>query len=687
MSVALLFPPVVDPRAPHLALPSLAAALRARGEEVRVYDCNVAGLRWLLDGERLGAAGRVLRERQGAQLDLTTHEGLLALYARHVARRIDDALQVFDDPERFFDPHAFNAARELVVAGLAIAASAHHPQLRCDIMPPRYDVEGCDARRLDDLVRVAGSTDFNLFAAHWEDWLYPALAAQAPELVGITITNRQQLLPGLMLARGLRERGHFVVIGGTVFTKFTTELRARPAFFRHFADALVAYEGEGALLALLAERRGEQRYARVPNLLFLDGEQVRATPTRVEDIDALPTPDFTGLDLPTYLAPHPVLPILTGKGCYFNRCKFCDIPYINHISRKAYRLRDVARIVADIQDLEARFGCRHFVITDEALSPKLLVKLAEALAPLRERGYAFTGYARLEEGFTPEACRAIAGMGMKKLYFGLESADQATLDHMDKGTDATVAATVLANCAAAGINFHLFSIVGFPGESEAAAQVTCDFLLDQGELIDRPGNTFDMHPFGLELRTDYFREREAHAIEFAPGVLDADFVIGLDRYQWRDPAGLGGAEVDRLLGQVFYPRLRDRYRRFHASRDGVFPGFEEYAGLYAAHYATRPFTCYTSLTAAGLRFPLQLGWNAAVAVIRHAEQVLLLQQHGFQRLEGRLFDALRDLRLDADFAAVDELPFAAGLSRADRLAQLDHLVASRYLDVSAVAAA
>jgi radical SAM superfamily enzyme YgiQ (UPF0313 family) len=71
-------------------------------------------------------------------------------------------------------------------------------------------------------------------------------------------------------------------------------------------------------------------------LLHLDPRgRPRIGRLHVEDVNALPTPDFEGLPLSRYLAPAPALPILTGKGCYFNRCKFCDIPSMNRIATKA----------------------------------------------------------------------------------------------------------------------------------------------------------------------------------------------------------------------------------------------------------------------------------------------------------------------------------------------------------------
>ena len=80
---------------------------------------------------------------------------------------------------------------------------------------------------------------------------------------------------------------------------------------------------------------------------------MRVTATRVEDVNALPTPDFEGLPLDRYLAPRLVLPILLGKGCYFNRCKFCEIPFINHVSTRSYRVRQADLVVKDVLELKS----------------------------------------------------------------------------------------------------------------------------------------------------------------------------------------------------------------------------------------------------------------------------------------------------------------------------------------------
>lgn len=681
MSVALIFPPVVDPRGPHLALPSLAAYLRAQGVDVHLFDANVRSLRHLLEPSLLQKAARTLRNRFGTSLDLSTPSGKLALYGEKIAESIDEALDTLVHPQRFFDANAFNCARETVVSALDLTSESAHPGISCNIMLPRYDIEGFDPSSLHDLTSACGREELNLFAAHWREEILPELSALAPELVGVTITNRQQIFPGLMLARMLRSQGHFVVIGGTVFTKFAAELARLPEFFRHFADAVVVYEGETATYALLEQLRGSRDFSKVPNLVYSDGERVHATSAHVEDVNALPTPDFAGLDLDAYLAPFPVLPILTGKGCYFNRCKFCDIPFINHISRKAYRVRDAVRIAADVSTLAEKFGARHFVITDEALSPKLLLKLADALDGENRRRLRFTGYARLEAGFTPEVCRRLVGMGMVKLYFGLESADQRTLDHMDKGARADEAPVVLRNCAEAGVLFHIFSIIGFPQEPAASARTTLDFFLDNKPVIDGPGNSFDIHPFGLDLRTDYFENRDKLDVTIDDSILGKEFVIGVDPGHWTNGSGLSAEEVTRLLDEEFYPRLREAYRRYQGTPDGIWPGFEEYAVLYGDYYAERDFPYYTCVPALSEGERLALAWSPTLKVMEKGERVLLLQRRRFLIVERRTYESLRDARFDT-FDPSLARDMMGERATTDRLARyLNRLIERGYLVV------
>lgn len=620
MRVTLLYPPAGDVRAPQLALPSLAAFLRSAGHEVSIRDLNLEAVIHLLQPSELTNSATALQNKP----ELSPRAAHLLKLFPAITELATTAHHTLCTPSSFYDPHQFNNAREAVNLAVELHATALPLDVKWKITPLSYDIQCADSANLKDLLTITENPGGNAFDTLWKHNLLPELAASKPDLIGITLTNRQQWWPGLYLARLLHEAGHFVVMGGALISKFADRLRLHPQFFQTFCSAVTIYEGEHALTALLDSLERTKNYASIPNLLYLDADGgVCACATHVEDVPCLPTPDFQGLPLKDYFIPSPVLPILTGKGCYFNRCKFCDIPHINNISRKAYRIRPVERIVADITYLEQQHACHHFLITDEALAPKLLGELADALLTVDMTELSLTGYARFEAGFTNEICQKIADAGMRKLYFGLESASQRTIDHMDKGVKVENICPILAHCQEAGIHFHIFSIIGFPQESEEEARKTFQFFIDNAYLIDSPGNSFDIHPFGLEMHTAYFNERDTNGILINSDVLKKDFVIGLDRSEWQNRQGLTPEQIQDLISRDFYPALRETYYRWHNTPLHLWPGFEEYAVLYSDWYATRPFLAITSIRGLDANQVFSVRWTPLCHQECQGKQTLL----------------------------------------------------------------
>ncbi len=618
--VALLFPPTTDPRAPRLPLPWLAATLRGAGVATSLHDLDILGLLALLRPQALRAAGEVVRRKARARAGDSIRR--LARLSESIPERIEGAIGAFRDLGRFLDPHDRTASRDLMLDALDLVSAASPRPVRYSIETMGYDVEGVDPTRFADLVRVTGDPEANLFREFWETEVFPGLAREAPEVVGVSISVRQQLLPGLMLARSLRARGHFVVIGGNLFTRFAGRLAELPEFFDVFADAVVVYEGETAILELLARREGGRDLAGVPNLLSRDGRRVRVGPCHVEDVERLPTPDFDGMPLDQYLTPVRVLPLLTGKGCYWDRCRFCDIPFANRVSRVRYRQRRTETVARDVRSLHERFGCRHFFIGDEAVLPGAMAGLAEALEPESPLGLSFGVYARFEPGFTPEVCRAMAGMGVRKIFFGLESASPDTLAHMDKGIDLAVVRRVLEGCEEAGIAVLVFSMIGFPEEDEASAERTIRFYEENADLLDRPASSVDVHLLEIQMRTPYAEEADRFGVVLPPGTLEADFVVGVGT-RWEGRRGIPRpklAEIYRDAGR----RLDRTYRRWHSWPSVLWPQHEEWSVVYGEGYADRPFLPRVSLPEAGGR--CRLRWNGAALVEREG---------GRSRVEGR----------------------------------------------------
>lgn len=587
-----------------------------------VRDLDLEGFLRSVRPERVERAAEQLAlrlEADPAHPDLTAHRRLLEL-SGWVAANTGASLEVLRGPA-FYDPQRHHQARLCLATALRIVSAANG-RVRYDISNATYDVDGVDPSRLGDLERVTADPGASLFEDLYDEVLVD-LSTDPPDVVGLSILNRQQIIPGLRLARRCRDAGHRVVLGGSVYAKFAPELTARPRFFEQFCEAVVPYEGETALLRLVQAAAAGDTFVGLPNVLAVDDQgRVSSGPTIVEDVPCLPTPDFDGLPIHEYLTPEPVLPILTGKGCYFNRCKFCDIPAINSVSPRAYRVRKPEQIAEDVVTLWRRHGVRHFEITDEALSPALLGKLAVALADVRagEPGFdpRFVGYARFETGFTAETCALLHAAGIRKLFFGLESGSQEMLDHMDKGMTVEDAHTVLRNCDEAGIAAHVFSIVGFPEETEAQARKTLQFFLDSAASLEHPRHSFDIHPFGLDLRTEYGDHPERYGVAVDRGDLEVrDFPISIRT--WKNTRGLG-AEDAALLIEEFTGVLRTTFSGSRRYPDQLWPGFEEYAVLYCSHFEESPFPWRLHLPEPGSEDRFRLVWSPGVMIDEHPEE-------------------------------------------------------------------
>ena len=317
MHASLLFSPGTDPRSPHLALPSLAAFLRGAGVHVSMRDVDLESFLWLIQPAQVSSALDACQrrfDRATATADERLRLRALLDDGGAVVEHIGAAPGQLREPSSFYDPFEHHAARRWIRAALEITSAASDDLVDYGIEPPRYDVRDASVMRMRDLAHVTSRPETNLFETYYESSVLADLDRERPDVVAVSILNLQQVIPGLTLARRLKDRGHFVVIGGTVYTKFVGELLGRPEFFELFCNGVIAYEGESALLELLQQVTGPRDFSQVPNFLYVDkAGRVAFTRYHVEDVSALPTPDFDGLPLADYLAPAPCCPSCSAR--------------------------------------------------------------------------------------------------------------------------------------------------------------------------------------------------------------------------------------------------------------------------------------------------------------------------------------------------------------------------------------
>jgi hypothetical protein len=430
----------MPPTGPPLGLAVLAAHLRAsRPEvEVRCFDLNLAyhsqALAWLAEG-RLRLAFKGLDQAA-------------------TATRVAAALAVLTTPgPAFHDPARYDqAAADYLRFG--------------DLLGP---VMSAQARRA-----AAGQTLAPLMERFFSELLQP-LTEFAPQAVGLSALFSQQLPFALGLARRLKGQGMFTILGGATLSVMPRPERLLSAPLGTGLNCLIVGEGEAGLAAWLAGAEPEA----VPGLVWREGEATRATPPgMVEDLGALPAPDFTGFDLAACHGPALVLPYLGARGCFWQRCAFCT----HCQTYLRYREEPAELTAARLVELSQRHGARHFALVDEMVHPRRLAALSQELLRLGA-DLSWSAYARPERGFTPELLALASKAGCRVLLWGLEAASQRVLDLMGKGTRIDDVSAALRHAQAAGIANLVFVMFGFPGETLAEIQATLDFLDAHAPLL------------------------------------------------------------------------------------------------------------------------------------------------------------------------------------------------------------
>jgi len=556
MLTKLIFPPQWIPTQPYLSLPTLAAYLKANNCDVEQIDLNVSFYDNILS--KNGLSDYLLRAQSKfkeleSEKELSSKLqkqyaaiGSSVLFGDYVIKGVEDAKKILKSKEEFYDiEKLFNAFKTLEL-GLKLASSAYYPS---NLTFHSYDMRH-SCRSSKAVLEAINDRKENLFIEYFEQYTLPEILQGNPGLIGISIINISQLIPGLTLA-GLMKKaspGIHINIGGSVFTRLVNEISKNKELFSVF-DSVIVHEGETALLNLISHLEDKFDIRDIPNLIYKDGPEIKVNRLSSvgEDINSLPTPCFDGLPLDKYLSPELVIPILSSRGCYWNRCTFCDHGY--GYSGK-FRPRDVDLLFKDIKTLKEKYNTSYFTFQDEGLAPKMMSALSDKLIESK-MDISWLADSRFEPAFSSEVGKKLSLAGCKMLYFGLESANERVLKSMDKGILKENVLKICNHCKDAGIWSHLFLIFGFPTETRKEARETMDFILANNDRI----RSMSFGSFQLTRHSKVYENPSSFHVSKI--IRDNEIDISL-WYDCEVSEGLSKKETDGVI-QEFYGKLAHKY--------------------------------------------------------------------------------------------------------------------------------
>jgi hypothetical protein len=559
MPVALVYPPTCDPTAPYLSVPMLTGFLRSRGVEVLPIDANVEAYDALLRHAPLARlAERVERrlERLNGRDRLTHVEqrSYAALWqargdAAAVPDRIEAAVATLRS-ERAFDPRAYDAAVQVIEAALRLISAAYSP----------LELSFTGYRTPFSLLTPE---EIELDAQPDRDPFHDYCVALAERLrhasvIGISVVFPGQMQPAYSFAHTLRKQlgeGVHLTVGGPALTQLAIRIRddaARLARVLGPFDSAICYEGETPLFKLCEALAAGGTGAGIPNVVVRGGT---LTPGgTMEDLRALPAPDFDGLPLDKYLSPALVLPYDPTRGCYWGVCTFCHYGLAEK-GTAPYKERAVATVLEHLGALSARHGTRYFYLSQDSVAPKTLLKLAQGI---RDSGLdvRWATDMKPEKYLTPERARTLRDGGAIACALGVESAAPRVLKLINKGAGIDVVADVIDRLAAADVAVEAMCFTDFPTETTREALATVRFLAERRDRVSLfILGEFDLTPGSLVAQTP----REFGLSE-TWRVAGDELGIGLFYEEARPPKRDGDQErIDQAVSELGDAWLLRRY--------------------------------------------------------------------------------------------------------------------------------
>jgi anaerobic magnesium-protoporphyrin IX monomethyl ester cyclase len=565
MKVMLLFPPHWTPAMPHLALPALSAYLRAHGVEVIQRDLNLEVFDKILTRDYLDQAVVHLRQHNRSQATGRSAQREATQWAlahgSQLAAQVEGAVEVMRG-ERFLDGPSGLHAFLVVVQSLALASLPFYPaSLELSTYRPAVTAD-----RSRNLLQAVRDPQANMFLPIFRQGIIADIRREQPDIVGISIPTLDQMLAGMTIAYLIKEAGLpcHVTVGGPHISMLREQLPRVLSMFDLFNSA-VLFDGEVPLLRLAEALDAGHGLAQVPNLIYRDNGQVRATTCLPPDnITHLPMPDFEGLPLERYLAPSLVLPLQTSRGCYYGKCAFCNVGYGQPYP---YRPLPGEHVVEHMLALKETYGVRHIFFADEAISPSTLKDVLAALEG-RDGPPHWCGCVRFEKALTRELLERMARGGCCMLLFGLETASQPIMRYMAKGTQLDTIRRILLESARAGVWNHTFFFFGFPGETIDHAQETVNFAYEHQQAIHSasPG------AFVLERYAPVHRSPETYGVRRILEDPDRDLAIYFD---YEVEAGMDEEMAELAVSRFVDSLPEKRFGQYYAN--------DVYRFLYAGH--------------------------------------------------------------------------------------------------------
>jgi ribosomal peptide maturation radical SAM protein 1 len=346
-------------------------------------------------------------------------------------------------------------------------------------------------------LKLAAKEKINITEEFIYEDFHKKLAAQLAEwvngydwknyaIVGFTVCFNQ-LFASLAAASSIKEKHPHITIvfGGSACA--ANAGKSLPDVFE-YVDYVIQGEGEQSLLKL-CEYLSDRSTTLTANTFSKTSEN-RKNPdknSQISSLEKLPVPDYDDYftEQKKWFQDNPFIPVLPvefSRGCWWNRCAFCNL----NLQWYGYRFKKAQQMLDEVLKLSTKFDCLDFTFTDNMIPPK---ESSEFFSLTTSHPADLNFFAEIrstsEKKNTGRLFSLYRRGGLSTVQVGIESLSNSLLKKMKKGS------TVIENIAAMrGAQEHFINLEGnliiqFPGSTQDEVNETLanlDFVLSYKPL-------------------------------------------------------------------------------------------------------------------------------------------------------------------------------------------------------------
>lgn len=300
------------------------------------------------------------------------------------------------------------------------------------------------------------------------------LLADKPKTVAITTTFYVDAAPIAEVVSFVREHAPStrILVGGPHMYNTSEDYDQETQGFIYEQIGADVYildsQGEATLDRVVNAVKEGDELGRIPNLVYRSSSGFSRTPREIENnnLDAHLI-DWSSFDPAFYT---PTVYIRTARSCPFT-CAFCNYPTM----AGAHVIASEDLLIAEMRYLHER-GVKNLVFVDDTFNVPL-PRFKSLLRKMISSGFDFrwVSFFRCSNA-DDEAFELMKKSGCLGVFLGIESGDQQVLNWMNKSAKLDRYRYGLRKLNEHGIVTFAAFIVGYPGETEASARNTFEFI-------------------------------------------------------------------------------------------------------------------------------------------------------------------------------------------------------------------